>query len=128
MELNIFNFVGIPWVLGGRSLKGLDCAGLCIFGSAQLFGKKIPDNWGDYTICDYQEYTFTAFNQLKAIAATIEIPEKGDIVAIKLKKIIHFGLCCSSDSMLHTAEAIGCKYRRIPIASSRLGVYFFRFQ
>ena len=108
------NLLGIPFVNGGRDLKGLDCWGLFVL-AMKKFGHDIPD----YKILAFEiEKIAVNFDSVINQWEKCEKPDEGLAVSFainpKFPKVTqHFGVCLSKYKFLHTRTKTGSIIERL---------------
>lgn len=119
-------YIGIPYVIRGRTIKGLDCWGLPILLYRELFGVELLDfdnyeqDWcqagGNYFLENYHNY----FEQ-------IETPEKNCLIFFTPRgikdKVNHCGVYTGTGKFIQ-ATKIGVIVSRISVWQSRVYGYY----
>ena len=102
------NYIGIPFVSGGRDRSGLDCYGLLRLVLSEQFGKELPALSSEYSSADdfiETEKVLSAHRPLLA-GRQVESPEPGDICVIKYMGFpSHVGIYVGDGLVLHTLRA-----------------------
>ena len=122
------NYIGIPWVNGGRSIDGFDCWGLLWHIYQEYFDLKIE--------C-HPTHDASQISKNKALFMSekrawqrVEHPKNGDAVAMATGRAVHHvGIWLNVDGgmILHTMESTGCVLQTIPALQSRgFNLKFFR--
>ena len=111
-------YIGIPFVKGGRSLKGADCWGLVIIIMEEQFNVLVPHK---------NEFSYGTKEEIEEAAAAIiheadkpiwkEIPVEdalaGDIVLMRIANLpLHTGVVVAPKHMLHTEKNIDSMFER----------------
>lgn len=108
----------IPYKLGGRDYKGIDCWGLVVLAYKELFNLDIPTYDGTMSSVSNKN-TKTAEDiinhlELSAPFTRVEEPQYGDFVLINiLGNPTHIGLMIDSSHMLHISDKSGIAYEDI---------------
>jgi cell wall-associated NlpC family hydrolase len=108
-------YVGIPFVSGGRSRAGADCYGLIRLVYLEQFGKTLPLLSEDYSDADNLEETERVMRARRPVLAgrRTEIPEPGDVCVIRFCGLpVHLGLSTGGGFMLHTLRKTGSVLQR----------------
>lgn len=114
MELR--ELIGIPYKNHGRDLAGLDCWGLVMVASRELYGVEVPDYNGYADSCNGTQVAplFDArkdWQFFKTTEANI-----GDVIVVRLAGYpVHAGIYTGDDFMLHTLH--GCNSCLVRISS-----------
>ena len=98
------NFVGIPYLSGGRDLDGLDCWGLVLCAAKELFCLDYPIYLG-YTNAEAQDETEPYFSVRKSDWKHIPVGSEvaGDVIVLYIAgRPTHCGLVIEKGMMLHT--------------------------
>lgn len=109
--MKLSDFIGIPFVNGGRDLKGCDCWGLVVLYYKHMLGKGIPD----YRVssADFDKISETMHSETESPSSVWEIlkePEPDCIALMRLgysRDINHAGIILSDGRMLHCYEPTG---------------------
>lgn len=126
----INQYIGLPWVAGGRGPDAFDCWGLLRYLQREHFGRGLPEipEFGD---------TARAMYQVQMSSGAWEIvaqPEHGAGVLMRGGDDPHVGvwLDCEGGGVLHAMERVGViwtPYRSLRlIGFSRLKYYRFHVQ
>jgi cell wall-associated NlpC family hydrolase len=116
MDINYEDYIGVPFVKGGRSVEkdgGYDCYGL-VMAIKKESGVKLPDFSSpefhrDIHLKIEDEKTksdwINKWSSQDGEFLPLSIVESGDILLIKLKKYAcHVGICISPDRFIHSWE------------------------
>jgi len=77
-------YIGIPWLLCGRSLHGTDCLGLALMVQRDLFGRDIPDRWR-YDSEDFRAWSLVFPDEMLSLGFTeVREPRHGDVCFIRI--------------------------------------------
>jgi len=101
MELQ--DFVGIPYVSGGRVIEGLDCWGLVLLAAKELYGFDLPD-YSAYKDSDNLEQIKPLF-EARSDWSRVDLEDAvdGDVVVLTMMgHPIHAGLYVGGGRMLHS--------------------------
>ncbi len=105
-------YIGIPYALGGRSMDGCDCWGLCVLVIADQFEKNPPRCegwvWDAKTRGDIRR---SVGDFMDRVASTLFDPvepgkeEAGDVILLRISgSPLHVGIVAAPGVMLHSAE------------------------
>lgn len=101
--MRLFDFIGLPWKVGGRSFDGVDCGGLCMLAAKHLYDIHIPDMW-QYDETNNLSITIDVLRDLLKLALRVEEPCNGDVISLQLSVgYVHYGLYVDG-RMLHISE------------------------
>ena len=109
-------YVGIPFVSGGRDKAGADCYGLVRLVRAERFGGTLPLLSGDYTDAGNFAETEALMRSRRPLLAgrQVETPEAGDVCVLKFHGLpTHLGICAGAGWLLHTLKGVGWVLQRI---------------
>jgi cell wall-associated NlpC family hydrolase len=109
-------YVGIPFISGGRDRNGADCYGLVRLVRTEQFGDRLPLLSGDYTDADNFAETEALMRSRRPLLAgrPVEIPEAGDVCVLRFHGLpVHLGICAGGGWMLHTLKGTGSVLQRI---------------
>lgn len=121
------DFIGIPYILHGRTLQGLDCYGL-IVKMFELKGIKLFDINEEYD----EHWSWQGRNYFVENAhrqwTRIEIPEPWDVVTFHLKGDVvnHAGIVLGDGQFIHTVIKAGTVISRLndPIWKKKFVNYY----
>lgn len=132
IPLWVNEYTGIPFVTGGRSMKGVDCWGLLTIVMEEQFNILVPIN---------DQYSYGNREEIEEAAAAIiheseksiwtEIPEDdallGDVVLMRIANLpLHIGIVVGPKWMLHSERNIDSmieKYDNLLWVNRVLGIY-----
>jgi cell wall-associated NlpC family hydrolase len=109
-------YVGIPFVSGGRDKTGADCYGLARLIRVEQFGDELPLLSGEYTDADNFAETEKLMKSRRPLLAgrRVESPEAGDVCVLKFHGFpTHLGIYAGGGWMLHTLKGAGSVLQRI---------------
>jgi cell wall-associated NlpC family hydrolase len=109
-------YIGIPFVSGGRGKTGADCYGLARLVRMEQFGGNPPLLSGDYTDADNFAETEALMRAKRPLLAgrQVETPEIGDVCVLKFCGLpVHLGICAGGGWLLHTLKNVGSVLQRI---------------
>lgn len=110
------SYIGIPYVFGGRDLKGVDCYGLCKLVYQAQYGIKLPDWLIDETDLVTLDNLITG--ELTGGAwRTIEDPIDGCFVICSTAKSAHHMGLYYGGGILHAVRGFSSAYQ--PLARFR---------
>ena len=106
-------YIGIPYVFGGRDTDGLDCYGLVKIIYQKEYGETLPDWLTDVSDLRVRNEEFT-----KAITSgdfvEMEVPKDGDfVVCYRTRAAHHMGLYFAG-GVIHCVDGIGVVYEPLP--------------
>ena len=106
---SLSDLVGIPFRIGGRSTKGMDCYGLLIEAMA-ILGKKVPDFWQE--VRDAWKNGWREVSEVTPVgwhSIPLEEAERGDVCLMRGDDGLetHLGLFVAQDRILTTFEGMG---------------------
>ena len=110
------DYVGIPFVSGGRDRSGADCYGLVRLVRAEQFGDSLPLLSGDYSDANNYAETEALMRSQRPLLAglPVEAPESGDVCVLKFRGIpTHLGICAGNGWLLHTLKRTGSVLQRL---------------
>ena len=114
----INEYIGTPYVSGGRDINGVDCYGLAKLVYAQEYGEQLPD---------WQTDEITIRETDKIISSVVtsgdftekEVPGDGDFVICKRTKASHHIGLWFGGGVLHALDGFGVIYEPLPRFESR---------
>jgi cell wall-associated NlpC family hydrolase len=109
-------YVGIPFVSGGRDRTGADCYGLARLIRTEQFGDTLPLLSGDYRDADNLAETEALIRSKRPLLAgrSVETPEAGDVCVLRFRGLpTHLGVYAGGGWMLHTLKGTGSVLQRI---------------
>lgn len=110
------DYIGIPFVSGGRDRTGLDCYGLVRLILAEQYGYQLPILSGLYTNALSLAETCTLFqNQVPILTAEkLKEPETAAVALIQMRQLpCHLGLYCGDNSIIHSKYSLGAVIERV---------------
>jgi cell wall-associated NlpC family hydrolase len=110
------DYIGIPFVSGGRDRGGADCYGLVRLALAEQFGKSLPLFSSDYSDADNFAETEALMRSQRPLLAglPVAIPETGDVCVLRFHgRPVHLGICVGAGWMLHTLNGVGSALQRM---------------
>lgn len=109
-------YIGIPYCLGGRSMKGVDCYGLVYLVLREVFNLDPPE----YLTLKIQENGLQRAKAFrKGLAAgrwekCSQGPETGQVILLRSERLpIHCGIVVSTELMLHCEHGVNSCIERI---------------
>lgn len=118
-------FVGIPYVEGGRSKDGTDCLGLIVLAAESRYGVCLPDPRVDPKAALRRAVVAS----LKPLFDQVPVAQEGDILLFRIEgRPLHVGMALNTRLMLHAERGIGScieDYTRARWASRLEGIYRF---
>ncbi|MFQ6550508.1 NlpC/P60 family protein [Aestuariibius sp. 2305UL40-4] len=119
------DYIGWPFLEGGRSRAGIDCLGLYLLLSRERLGREIPD-----LACTRAEAVRHRLAEAQRAAWQRIAPgavREGDLVMMRAAgHLAHVGYAIDPEWMLHIESAIGSRLERYdlhPTASRVEGIY-----
>jgi len=109
--MNLSDFVGIPFVNGGRGFNGCDCWGLVMLYYKHFLESDLPDY--HINASDFDEISRTMHEATETTEGVWDIlngPEPNAIVLMRLgysRDINHAGVILDNGKMLHCYESTG---------------------
>ena len=105
--MKTLKYIGVPWVSGGKSIKGFDCWGMVQHWYQTRLNKKLPD-----TPTDPKDLLAVArkmeSEQNSERWAEISEPTRNCVVAMgKNSKVSHVGIYIGDDLVLHCSREAG---------------------
>lgn len=129
----VSEYVGMPYVAGGRDRDGADCFGLCLIVWRERFGLDVPAYGGiAWGVDDSPDVGPIIEDQVRAGWAEIPQGEElpGDGILIRMRgHPIHIGVVVAPGLMLHchdTADAAVEDYTAIQWKRRIIGFYRYR--
>jgi cell wall-associated NlpC family hydrolase len=100
-------YIGIPYVIGGESLEGADCYGICKMYSKNELNKLLPTYM--YSELDNEAVAKLAIDSAKHGLGDkwlkVETPRHGDIVTFRIMGYeIHCGIMLNDSEFLHSLK------------------------
>ncbi|MFW6855394.1 NlpC/P60 family protein [Burkholderia gladioli] len=103
-QISPSSYIGIPFRIGGRDRKGLDCYGLVLDLVEMDTGVRPPD---------YPSSTDGVVVQMRMLEAReswkkVPVPKRGTVVLFRIGRLIrHVGYMLSETRFIHTWEGVG---------------------
>ena len=120
----VSDYIGLPYLTGGRDRAGLDCWGLFALVWAEQLGRSLPDyhgpNWEKGG--DHQTLGAAAVGYARASFREIEMSEAqvGDGILLRVSGApIHVGMWVAPETMLHIEEGCGAVLERLDSSAWR---------
>lgn len=110
------NYIGIPFVSGGRTRAGCDCYGLVRLVLEEVYGYCLPVLNADYTDALDIEQSKRLFmlNAPLLCGEKISDPEEKAVALIRMKgRLCHVGLYAGGGFILHERHRLGSVCERI---------------
>ena len=110
------NYIGIPFVSGGRDASGCDCYGIVRLILANEYGYDLPVLLGDYSNALNIAETKRLFTENIPILCgnKIEKPEEKSVALIKMfGRLCHIGLYAGDNYIIHSRHKTGVVCERI---------------
>jgi cell wall-associated NlpC family hydrolase len=109
-------YVGIPFLSGGRDRAGADCYGLVRLVRAEQFGDALPLLSGDYADADNFAETEALMRSLRPLLAGRQVtrPEIGDLCVLRFHGLpVHLGIYAGGGRLLHALKGVGAVLQRL---------------
>jgi cell wall-associated NlpC family hydrolase len=109
------DYIGIPFVSGGRGRSGADCYGLVRMVRTEQFGDVLPLLSDDYTDADNLAETEKIMRAQRPLLAGLQVacPEAGDVCVIQFHGLpAHVGIYAGGGFLLHTLKGTGSVLQR----------------
>lgn len=103
-------YIGIPYVVGGRTMAGLDCYGLVWLAEKELFGVSLPS-----FVYGAEDDSVRLFSDNRPMIKAQEVhkPKDGDIVLLFIHGVPqHIGLCIGG-GVLHSTKRNGVVWEKL---------------
>ncbi|MDR2768542.1 MAG: C40 family peptidase [Treponema sp.] len=118
-------YVGIPFLSGGRTREGADCYGLIRMVLTEKLNKKLPLLSGDYSDADNLKETERVMKARRPVFAgrEVETPAAGDVCVIRFcGRPVHLGIYSGGGYLLHTLRQTGSVLQKTddPLLSGRV--------
>jgi len=105
----VVQYIGIPFLSGGRDKNGCDCYGLVRLVLQEQFGYQLPLLSGMYKNAnDCREIRELFSEHIPLLAGErIDHPEPGSVAIIRFRGVpVHVGIFVSDDTLLHVLDGI----------------------
>ena len=121
-DLKLSRYVGIPWLLGGRTLQGCDCLGLALLVQREIFGRVIPDVW-HYDGENYGAMSLVFPDEMIRIGfIEVQDPLHGDVAFTKIARMGHVStLLFGAHLTITQFSSSSWKVRKLPFRYFRPG-------
>jgi cell wall-associated NlpC family hydrolase len=109
------DYIGIPFVSGGRDRSGADCYGLVRMVRTEQFNDDLPLFSGDYDNADNFIETEKLLRAQRPLLAgrRVETPKAGDVCVIRFYGLpVHLGIYAGGGFTLHTLKKTGSVLQR----------------
>ncbi|MBQ4331369.1 MAG: C40 family peptidase [Spirochaetaceae bacterium] len=110
------DYIGIPFVSGGRDRTGLDCYGLLRLVMAEQYGYQLPllDSGYDNALNIYDTSPLF-FQQIPILAAEkIAGPQESAVALLEIRQLpCHIGIWCGGGCILHARSGVGVVAEKI---------------
>lgn len=103
------DYIGIPFVSGGRDRTGLDCYGLIRLVLMEQYGCKLPLLDGKYdNALNLYNTSPLFFQQLPILTEKIAGPQEKALALLEMHQLpCHLGLFCGGESIIHSRAGVG---------------------
>lgn len=106
MDLN--EYVGLPYVRGGRDRSGIDCWGLVRLVHAEQYGNELPSFADAYDLATERDRLAELIAQQKEAWHPVAEPRAGDVIVLRIEGAeSHLGLVVEPGRMLHALSGAG---------------------
>jgi|SRR5262245_9261064 len=100
--LAVSNYIGVPYLSGGRSLEGWDCWGAVQHVSLALFDRRLPAYCGYTDACERNEVIPIFEREMLVDWQSVTEEQAGDVVVFRiLGAPTHCGLVIDPPLMIH---------------------------
>lgn len=108
-------YIGIPFVSGGRDRRGLDCYGLIRLVLMEQYGCKLPLLDGKYdNALNLYDTSPLFFQQLPILTEKIAGPQERALALLEMHQLpCHLGLFCGGESIIHSRSGVGVVAEKI---------------
>jgi len=109
------DYVGLPFLLHGRTREGLDCWGLCALVLRERFGLDVPAYGVRYAAHERDLTSMATFIETSSRDwQRVEAGEPGDVVRLKIRnRPCHVGVMVTRDWFLHVHEGVNAVMERL---------------
>lgn len=109
------DYIGIPFVSGGRDRSGLDCYGLIRLVLMEQYGCKLPLLDGKYdNALNLYDTSPLFFQQLPILTEKIAGPQERALALLEMHQLpCHLGLFCGGESIIHSRAGVGVVAERL---------------
>jgi hypothetical protein len=122
--MTLSDLVGIPWVVGGRDLDGIDCVGLAILAQEVLCERDLsfPQEYGE---SDQYEKSVIIKEEVERLFIPAEVPEPGAVGLFYFGECWHVATFTDKTHFLHIFEGQHSRVSRLTPGYKRhlKGVY-----
>lgn len=100
-------FIGIPYLEGGRDYTGVDCWGLVLLFYRDFFGEDLVDPANGKAVSQDEAARLMDVEKATIQAAPVPVPEIGDIALMAFRgRPIHVGVYVGNGRLLHVMKGI----------------------
>ena len=109
------DYIGIPFVSGGRNRRGLDCYGLIRLVLMEQYGCTLPLLNGKYdNALNLYDTSPLFFQQLPILTEKIAGPQERALALLEMHQLpCHLGLFCGGESIIHSRSGVGVVAERL---------------
>lgn len=108
-------YIGIPFVSGGRDRRGLDCYGLIRLVLMEQYECTLPLLDGKYdNALNLYDTSPLFFQQLPILTERIAGPQERALALLEMHQLpCHLGLFCGGESIIHSRAGVGVVAERL---------------
>lgn len=109
------DYIGIPFISGGRDRTGLDCYGLIRLILIEQYGCTLPLLDGKYdNALNLYDTSPLFFQQLPILTEKIAGPQERALALLEMHQLpCHLGLFCGGESIIHSRAGVGVVVERL---------------
>lgn len=109
------DYIGIPFVSGGRDRRGLDCYGLIRLVLMEQYECTLPLLDGKYdNALNLYDTSPLFFQQLPILTEKIAGPQERALALLEMHQLpCHLGLFCGGESIIHSRAGVGVVAERL---------------